>query len=151
MKGLYMLKFQLRSGKHLEFNLAPIDKAIALYRAVIYECKGDKIKLEKLIEGIKAIYSGGEVPDNFSMLDIIAENKEAILSIIGSEYVMQAIQDCCDKVLYNKQRFTLDLFEEVENRADFFGVMIIVALENLSPFFYQPPSFFTMLSAPFLR
>lgn len=151
MKGLYMLKFQLRSGNHLEFNLAPIDKAIALYRAVIYECKGDKIKLEKLIEGIKAIYSGGDVPDNFSMLDIIAENKEAILSIIGSEYVMQAIQDCCDQVLYNKQRFTLDLFEEVENRADFFGVMVIVALENLSPFFYQPPSFFTMLSAPFLR
>lgn len=146
-----MLKFQLKSGKHLEFNLASIDKALALYRAVIFECKGDKIKLDKLIEGIKAIYGGGEVPENFSLLDIIAENKEAILSVISSEYVMEAIKDCCEKVLYDKQRFSMDLFEDINNRADFFGVMVIVALENLSPFFYQTPTYFTMLSAPFLK
>ena len=146
-----MLKFQLKSGKHLEFNLASIDKALGLYRAVIYECKGNKIKLDRLIEGIKAVYSGGEVPENFSLLDIIAENKEAILSVIGSEYVMQAIEECCDKVVYDKQKFSLEIFDKVENRADFFGVMVIVALENLSPFFYQTPSFFTMLSAPFLK
>lgn len=146
-----MLKFQLKSGKHLELNLASIDKALALYRAVIYECKGDKIKLDKLIEGIKAIYGGGEVPENFSMLDIIAENKEAILSIIGSEYVMEAIKDCCDKVIYDKQKFSMEIFEDINNRADFFGVMVIVALENLSPFFYQVPTYFTILSAPFLK
>lgn len=146
-----MLKFQLKSGKHLELSLASIDKALNLYRAVIYECKGDKIKLDKLIAGIKAIYNGGEVPENFTLLDVVAENKEAILSIIGSEYVLQAIQECCDKVIYDKQRFSMDLFEDVGNRADFFGVMVIVALENLSPFFYQTPTYFTMLSAPFLR
>lgn len=146
-----MLKFQLKSGKHLELNLASIDKALALYRAVIYECKGDKIKLDKLIEGIKAIYMGGEVPENFSMLDIFAENKEAILSIIGSELVMEAIKECCDKVLYDHQKFSMELFEDIHNRADFFGVMVIVALENLSPFFYQTPTYFTMLSAPFLK
>lgn len=146
-----MLKFQLKSGKHLELNLASIDKALALYRAVIYECKGNKIKLDKLVEGLKSVYSGGEVPENFSLLDIVAENKEAILSIIGSEYVMTAIQDCCEKVLYNKQKFSIELFDDIENRADFFGVMVIVALENLSPFFYQAPTYFTMLSAPFLK
>jgi hypothetical protein len=81
----------------------------------------------------------------------VAENKEAILSIIGSEYVMTAIQDCCEKVIYDKQRFSLELFDDIENRADFFGIMVIVALENLSPFFYQVPTYFTMLSAPFLK
>lgn len=146
-----MLKFQLKSGKLLELNLAPIDKALALYRAIIYECKGDKIKLDKLVLTLKAAYSGEELPEGVSMLDIIAENKEAILSVIGSEYVMNAIQECCEKVLYNKQRFSLELFEEKENRADFFGVMVIVALENISPFFYQTPTYLTILSAPFLK
>lgn len=146
-----MIKFQLKSGKLLEFNLAPIDKALALYRAIIYECKGDKIRIDKLIAALKAAYAGEEMPEGLSMLDIIAENKEAILSVIGSEYVMSAIQDCCEKVLYNKQRFSLELFEDKENRADFFGVMVIVALENISPFFHQIPSYFTMLSAPFLK
>jgi hypothetical protein len=146
-----MLKFQLKSGKLLELNLAPIEKALALYRAIVFECKGDKVRIDKLVQALKAAYSGEEIPENISMLDIIAENKEAILSVIGSEYVMNAIQECCDKVIYNKQRFSLELFEEQENRADFFGVMVIVALENLSPFFYQTPTYFTMLSAPFLR
>lgn len=146
-----MLKFQLKSGKHLELNLAPIDKALALYRAIVFECKGNKIKLDKLVNALKATYAGAEMEEGLSMLDIIAENKEAILSIIGSEYVMNAIQECCDKVLYNKQRFSLELFEEPENRADFFGIMVIVALENLSPFFHQVPTYFTMLSAPFLK
>jgi hypothetical protein len=146
-----MIKFQLKSGKHLELNLAPIDKALALYRAIIFECKGNKVKLDKLIEAIKAVYTGTDSETGVSMLDILAENKEAILSIIGSEYVMNAIQECCEKVLYDKQRFSLELFEDKENRADFFGVMVIVALENLSPFFYQTPTYFTMLSAPFLK
>ena len=142
-----MLKFQMKSGKILEFNLAPIDKGVNLYRAIIFECKGDKIRLEKLVTLLKSAYSGVET--NISMLELILENKEAILSILGSEYVMNAIQDCCDKVLYDKQRFSMELFEN--NRADFFGVMVIVALENLSPFFYQPPTFFTTLSALFLK
>lgn len=146
-----MIKFQLKSGKHLELNLAPIEKALALYRAIIFECKGDKVKLDKLIQAVKSLYSGGEVETGISILDILAENKEAILSIMGSEYVMNAIQDCCDKVLYDKQRFSLELFEDTSNRADFFGVMVIVALENLSPFFYQTPTYFTMLSAQFLK
>lgn len=146
-----MLKFQLKSGKHLELNLAPIDKALNLYRAIIFECKGDKIKLDKLVNALKAVYTGAEAQEDFSMLDILMDNKEAILSVIGSEYVMNAIQECCDKVLYDKQRFSLELFNDEKNRADFFGVMVIVALENLSPFFYQTPTYFTMLSAMFLK
>ena len=138
----------MKSGKILEFNLAPIDKALNLYRAIIFECKGDKIKLDKLVTALKSAYAGEEA-ENVSMLDIILENKEAILSVIGSELVMNAIQDCCDKVIYDKQRYSMELFED--NRADFFGVMVIVALENLNPFFHQTPTFFTTLSAPFLK
>lgn len=146
-----MLKFQLKSGKVLEINLAPIDKALALYRAIIFECKGDKIQLDRIIKTLKSLYNVNEVQEDFSIIDVIADNKEAILSIIGSEYVMNAIQDCCEKVIYDKQRFSLELFDDEKNRADFFGIMVIVALENLSPFFRQAPTYFTMLSAPFLK
>lgn len=146
-----MLKFQLKSGKVLEINLAPIDKALALYRAIIFECKGDKIQLDRIIKTLKSLYNVNEVQEDFSIIDVIADNKEAILSIIGSEYVMNAIQDCCEKVIYDKQRFSLELFDDEKNRADFFGIMVIVALENLSPFFHQAPTYFTMLSAPFLK
>lgn len=146
-----MLKFQLKSGKILELNLAPIDKALALYRAIIYECKGDKIQLDRIINAIKSIYNAAEVQEDFSIIDVIADNKEAILSVIGSEYVMNAIQDCCEKVIYDKQRFSLELFDDADNRPDFFGIMVIVALENLSPFFHQTPTYFTMLSTPFLK
>ena len=146
-----MLKFQLKSGKILELNLAPIDKALALYRAIIYECKGDKIQLDRIIKMLKSLYNTTEVQEDFTIIDVIADNKEAILSIIGSQLVMEAIQDCCERVIYDKQRFSLELFDDTENRPDFFGVMVIVALENLSPFFHQAPTYFTMLSAPFLK
>lgn len=145
-----MLKFQLKSGKILELNLAPIDKALSLYRAIIYECKGDKIQLDRIIKMLKSLYNSAEVQEDFSIIDVIADNKEAILSIIGSKLVMEAIQDCCEKVIYDKQKFSLELFDDEKNRPDFFGVMVVVALENLSPFFHQTPTYFTMLSAPFL-
>ena len=146
-----MLKFQLKSGKQLEFNLAPIDKALNLYRAIIAECRGNKINLEKLVNALKSAYNGLELQEDFSIIDVLMDNKEAILSILGSQYVMDAIQDCCEKVLYDKQRYSLELFDDEKNRADFFGVMVVVALENLSPFFYQTPSYFTILSAMFLK
>ena len=97
-------------------ELITVDEEVELAQRIR---QGDQAALDKLVSALKATYAGAEMEEGLSMLDIIAENKEAILSIIGSEYVMNAIQECCDKVLYNKQRFSLELFEEPENRADF--------------------------------
>lgn len=116
-----MLKYQLQSGAKVEFNLGTIEQALGLYRALIAECKH---------AGIDIAPQDGE-----TLLDVVMKNKEALLNIMGSERVMECIKDCCAKVLYNGQKFSMDLFEEEKARQDFFPLMILVGVENVRPFF----------------
>ena len=37
---------------------------------------------------------------------------EAILNIIGSELVFNAIEGCCEKVIYDGQHYNIDIFED---------------------------------------
>lgn len=132
-----MLKYQLTSGTKVEFSLASVDKALALYRAVIQECQQSKFDL-KIEEGM-------------SQLELIGKNIEPLLRIMGSENVMEAVKDCCEKVLYNKQKFSMDLFEDEKARGDFFGLMILVSLENLLPFFPNLRTAFEPILSQFVR
>ena len=132
-----MLKFQLKSGKIAELNLASIDNALALYRAVLQECKGAGLDIS------------GE--DETTIGDLLKKNMEAILNILGSEQVMEAIKNCCDKVLYDKQKFSMDIFEDERARGDFFGLMLLVAVENLRPFFVELTMFFDLLLSGVLK
>lgn len=116
-----MLKYQLQSGAKVEFNLGTIEQALGLYRALIAECKH---------VGIDITVMEGE-----TVLDVVMKNKEALLNIMGSEPVMECIKDCCAKVLYNGQKFSMDLFEDEKARQDFFPLMILVGVENVRPFF----------------
>lgn len=116
-----MLKFQLKSGAKIEYNLAGIEQALGLYRALIAECKH---------AGVDITVLEGE-----AVLDVVMKNKEALLNIMGSELVMECIKNCCAKVLYNGQKFSMDLFEEEKARQDFFPLMVLVGVENVRPFF----------------
>ena len=131
-----MLKFQLKSGRIVEMNLAPVETALALYRAVVQECQQAKIDLT--------------IKEGMTLLELLGKNGEPLLRVMGSEYVMEAIKDCCPKVLYNKQKFSMDSFEDEKARADYFGVMILVALENLIPFFPQARSISNAILSLFL-
>lgn len=119
-----MLKFQLKSGKKLEIDIAPIDLCVNLYRQILIECKGAGLDLTIATED--------------TILTVLMKNKEAVLNVLSSENVLESVKDCCQKVVYDKQRFSMDLFEKVENRKDFFDVMLIVAMENIRPFFAEP-------------
>lgn len=119
-----MLKFQLKSGRKLELDIAPIDLCLNLYRSILVECKGAGLDLEIATED--------------TILSILLKNKEAVLNVLSSENVLEAVKDCCQKVVYNKQRFSMELFDKIENRKDFFDVMLIVAMENIRPFFAAP-------------
>lgn len=121
-----MLKYQLKSGRIVEMNLAPVETALELYRAVMQEAQSCKLDLT--------------ITENMTMLELLGKNSQPLLRIMGSEYVMEAIKNCCGKVLYNKQKFSMDLFEDEKSRGDFFGLMLLVALENLVPFFPQARS-----------
>lgn len=128
-----MLKFKLRSGKVIEFNLANVETALALYRVIVSECKKAKLDIT--------------VANEETWLTMINKNMEAILNIVGSEEVMEAIKECCSRVLYDKQRFSMELFEDVKARGDFFGVMLVVAVENLRPFFPENSSTFDTITS----
>lgn len=132
-----MRKFQLKSGKMIEFSLAPIDKALALYRAVVSESRGAGLDLQ--------------ITGEMTLADLLLKNTETILKVLGSEYVMDAVKECSDKVIYNGERFNMDLFEEEDARADFFGVMILVALENLTPFFPEARIVSSPILSQFLK
>lgn len=131
-----MIKYQLKSGKLLEIDLVPISIALELYRTVLNECAFCKFDLK--------------IEENMTMLELAGKNSEALFRILGSENVMEVVQRCCAKVLYNKERFSMDLFEDEKARGDLFGVLIIVALENLLPFFPQLRSKSEMLLSLFL-
>lgn len=131
-----MIKYQLKSGKIIEFSLAPVETALALYRAIVSECQRCKFELSFTEED--------------TILSLLSKNSEPLLRVMGSEYVMEAIKDCCAKVIYNKQKFSMDLFEDEKARGDFFGVMLLVAVENLRPFFPQASSLLNNVLSPFL-
>ena len=104
-----MLKYQLQSGAKVEFNLGTIEQALGLYRALIYECKNSGLDVTVL--------------EGDTVLDVVMKNKEAILNILGSEHVIECIKECCSKVLYNGQKFSMNLFEEEKARQDWERIM----------------------------
>lgn len=130
------LKFQLKSGKKIEIDLAPIEQGLNLYRSILVECKGAGLDLS--------------VADDDTVMTLLMKNKEAVLNVLSSELVLDAIKACCDKVVYNKQRFDMSIFENVDNRKDFIPLMMVVAMENIRPFFAEPHIILDSLSAQFL-
>lgn len=130
------LKFQLKSGRKLELDIAPIEVGLNLYRSILIECKGAGLDLN--IESEDTIQS------------LLLKNIDAALNVLSSELVLEAIKDCCSKVVYNKQRFNMALFDDLENRQDFISVMHIVAIENLRPFFASPHIILDAIASQFL-
>lgn len=130
------LKFQLKSGKKLEVDIAPIEIGLNLYRAILTECKGANLDIS--------------VGNEDTIMTMLLKNKEACLNVLSSEIVLEAIKDCCAKVVYDKQRFSMDVFEKVENRKDFIPTMMIVAMENIRPFFESPHIILDALQSQFL-
>jgi hypothetical protein len=130
------LKFQLKSGKKIEIDIAPIDTGLCLYRNILSECKGAGLDLS--------------VESEDTVFDVLLKNREAVLNVLSSETVLESVKDCCAKVVYDKQRFSMELFEKVENRKDFIPLMMIVAMENIRPFFDAPHIILDALQSQFL-
>lgn len=132
-----MQKFMLQSGKVVELSLAPIETALNLYRTIIYECKNAGLDL-KIVEGE-------------SIADVILKNTEALLNILGSQQVLEAVQECSAKNLYDKQRFSMELFEDEKARGDFLPLIYLTAVENIRPFFPNLHTIFSMVEDVFLK
>lgn len=132
-----MLKFQLQSGSQIEINLASVEAALHLYRTLMWECQKAGLDIT--------------IADDTTIAGILQNNIKAILNILGSEIVLDAIKGCCDKVLYNKERFNMEIFEDEKARADFFPLMILVGVENLRPFFPNLNSVYSIILSQILK
>lgn len=131
-----MPKFQLASGKKISIEYASIDNALNLLRAILIEAKKENLDLK--------------VGADTNLLEIFKNNQKALLSVLSSETVLEATKDCCSKVRYEDKRFSMDIFDDVENRKDFIGLMVVVALENLNPFFPQVRTVLETIQSLFL-
>lgn len=132
-----MNKYQLKSGAIVEFNLATIEQGLTLFRSIVYECQKSGLELK--------------MNSDTSIADLLSQNSSALLNVIGSVGVLEAVKGCCDKVLYNKTRFSMELFEDERARGDFFSVMTLVALENLAPFFPEVRSIFSIILSQIVK
>lgn len=132
-----MHKFILKSGKKVELNLATIEQALFLYRTIVAACKGAGLDLT--------------VTPETTVAELLDKNMEAKLNIMSSESVLEAVKDCCAKVIYDGQNFSMDLFEDEKNKQDFFPLMILIAIENIRPFFPQADIIFTAVLSQYLK
>lgn len=126
-----MNKYILSSGKVVELNLATTEVALELFREVLNAAKNTGLNLE--------------IKDEETLQDVLTKNTETILNIFSSKTLVEAIKDCCSKVIYDKKRFSMELFESEEARGDLIPILQLVALENLRPFFPQARMFFDIL------
>lgn len=132
-----MNKYKLKSNKNVEINLAPIETALSLYRAVIHECKGAGLDLT--------------IADDTTVADLFKNNIEAILSVMGSEAVLECAKECAIHCLYNNQKFSMELFEDKNNRIDFLGFMTLVCVENLRYFFAEAHIIFDVVQSQIIK
>ena len=117
-----MRKYKLSSGKIVEFELAPVETGLNLFRTVVNETKGTGLKLE--------------IDESDTVFNLIfGKNADAALAVMGSENVFNAVCECCTRVKYDSKPFTLDLFNDEKARQDLLPVIQLVGLENLAPFF----------------
>lgn len=132
-----MSKFILASGKVVDIPLATIEQALNLYQVVANECKHANLDLK--------------IDDDTTVWQLLNKNTEALLNIVSSTAVLEAIQECCAKVLYDKQHFSIQLFEKEDYRGDFFPMLELIALENLRPFFPVYHTVFDVISSRLLK
>lgn len=117
-----MRKYKLASGKIVEFELAPVETGLNLFRTVVNETKGTGLKLE--------------IEDGDTIFNLIfGKNADAALAVMSSENVFNAVYECCSRVKYDNKQFSLELFNEEKARQDLLSVIQLVGLENLAPFF----------------
>lgn len=109
-----MKEVVLPSGATLKIQMAPFADSRALYQALLDEAKGLKLDM------------AAEVDGNFY--------KDIFCVGFSSKKIEAAIFKCMERCLINDLRITLDTFEPVESRDDYFMVLFEVTQENVRPF-----------------
>lgn len=108
-----MKTIALPSGAKLDITVSPFGVSKALYQAVLEEAK--TVKAES----------------SDSVLNL---SKDVICTLLSSQKVEAALNECMKKVVYNGKRIDSETFEPVAAREDYLLVCMEVAKENITPF-----------------
>lgn len=128
-----MIKYELPSNKILSLETADTESALSLLRLII-----KRASLLNIDFNIKA---------EDTLKDVLVKNQALLMSLISEEDINEAILLCGAKALYGKQKIIIngelnkELFEDPAARNDYIGIMYLIAMETLEPFF---PSLHTL-------
>lgn len=108
------LKFD--NGDEAVINIASIQNALSLKNAISKALLAQGVKLANI-----------DLNNVDSLLD-------AILATDSDESVNKAIFNCLAKSTYNKEKITLDIFEDENARENYYEIIINCLKINLTPF-----------------
>jgi len=115
------------NGAKIIINVALFRETVALKNAI-----------SRALKGIKFDFKSFDL-QNMSSLNV-EEIIEPILSVDSSEEVLKCLFKCLKKSNYDGEKITEETFDDPENRADYYPIMIEVIRLNLLPF--APRGFF---------
>lgn len=115
------MEFTGTNGKTIVINAAGFKDAFELKNSIEESIKGQQLDLVKK----------GTSLENMDIAPLI----QLVLSIDSNERFNTALFKCLEKCLYDQEKITEKTFEKVENRADYYNIVIECVKVNISPFF----------------
>lgn len=119
-------------GHELLVTPADFETAMRLQREIVSALQefGFDLGLGKIKPDTENVLNT-ELPDN--TLDALISKA---LSVATSKHVIAVLFECCESVVFGKDRIKVDrdFFESVDNRKYFYPIMVEVAKQNLVPF-----------------
>lgn len=109
------------NGSELKITAGSFQEALALQKAIGRALKGTRLDLPT---DAKAEVT----TDMFS--DIIG----AVLGVATSDDVEACLFDCAKRCVIGSEQITRDYFEKVENRKNYFPIMVEIIKANVGPF-----------------
>lgn len=129
-------EIELSNGKILKITLSPSMVCFKLLSVITSEFIKNGINIDVDIKQIKVI--NGQI-DKASFIELINKNVKgfaySFMSVCSSEEVLRQIMICGERCTIDKEKVSLDYFDEDENRGIFFEVLRHIAKRSLMPFF----------------
>lgn len=115
------MEFTGVNGDNIIINPASFKDAFELKNSIEEALKGQQFDLLK--KGVSL--------QNIDIAPLI----QLVLSIDSSDRFNTALFKCLEKCLYGQEKIKESTFEKVENRADYYNIVIECVKLNISPFF----------------
>jgi len=132
-----MTKFTTKSGIEAMIQPSSIRNALKLKNSISKALIKQNIDISKInISNIKDVKNIKDLTnlDIKSIMPLINSLIKIILIVDSDVDVLNSIFLCLERCLYNKEKITIDTFEDFKARADYYEILIKCLKENLMPF-----------------